>query len=159
MSLNSEKTENSLYFLLDQVELIKKRAEVLGKRLYTLEISIEALGKQLHTIEENHKEQCKITEKCQKKNRKFLSRIYRRQKNFIEKAEVVEEIAVESEYELKQEIERLVTSIKNLEKTTEDIVSRGATKDDITAAIGNLQVTQQITQQATVPQVITWYYV
>ena len=154
MSLNSEKTENSLYFLLDQVELIKKRAEGLGKRLYTLEINIEALGKQLHTIEENHKEQCKITEKCQKKNRKFLSRIYRRQKNFIEKVEVVE-----TENELKQEIERLVTSIKNLERTTEDIVSRGATKNDITAAIGNLQVTQQITQQATVPQVITWYYV
>ena len=154
MSLNSEKTENSLYFLLDQVESIKKRAGVLGKRLDTIEVSIEALGKQLHTIEENHKEQCKITEKCQKKNRKFLSRIYRRQKNFIEKVEVVE-----SENELKQEIERLVTSIKNLERTTEDIVSRGATKNDITAAIGNLQVTQQITQQATVPQVITWYYV
>ena len=155
MSLNSEKTENSLYFLLDQVESIKKRAGVLGKRLDTIEVSIEALGKQLHTIEENHKEQCKITEKCQKKNRKFLSRIYRRQKNFIEKVEVVE-----SESELKQEIERLVTSIKNLERTTEDIVSRGATKNDITTAIGNLQVTQQITQQATVPQVgITWYYV
>ena len=155
MSLDSEKTENSLYFLLNQVELIKKRAEALGKRLYTLETGVEALRKQLHTIEENHKEQCKITEKCQKKNRKFLSRIYRRQKNFIEKVEVVE-----SENELKQEIERLVTSIKNLERTTEDIVSRGATKNDITAAIGNLQVTQQITQQATVPQVgITWYYV
>ena len=154
MSLNSEKTENSLYFLLDQVESIKKRAGVLGKRLDTIEVSIEALGKQLHTIEENHKEQCKITEKCQKKNRKFLSRIYKRQKNFIEKVEVVE-----SESELKQEIERLVTSIKNLERTTEEIVSRGATKNDITAAIGNLQVTQQITQQATVPQVITWYYV
>ena len=72
MSLNSEKTENSLYFLLNQVELIKKRAEALGKRLYTLETGVEALRKQLHTIEENHKEQCKITEKCQKKNRKFL---------------------------------------------------------------------------------------
>ena len=155
MSLDSEKTENSLYFLLNQVELIKKRAEALGKRLYTLETGVEALRKQLHTIEENHKEQCKITEKCQKKNRKFLSRIYRRQKNFIEKVEVVE-----LENELKQEIERLVTSIKNLERTTEDIVSRGATKNDITTAIGNLQVTQQITQQATVPQVgITWYYV
>ena len=154
MNLNSEETENSIYFLLDQVESIKKRVGVLGKRLDTIEVSIEALGKQLHTIEENHKEQCKITEKCQKKNRKFLSRIYRRQKNFIEKVEVVE-----SENELKQEIERLVTSIKNLERTTEDIVSRGATKNDITAAIGNLQVTQQITQQATVPQVITWYYV
>ena len=155
MSLNSEKTENSLYFLLDQVESIKKRAGVLGKRLDTIEVSLEALGKQLNTIEENYKEQCKITEKCQKKNRKFLSGIYRRQKNLIEKVE-----AVETENELKQEIERLVTSIKDLERTTEDIVSRGATKNDITAAIGNLQVTQQITQQATVPQVgITWYYV
>ena len=158
MNLNHEE-RGDIYFFIVQVESIKKQVGVLGKQLDTIEESLEVLGKQLNTIEENYKEQCKITEKCQKKNRKFLSRIYRRQKNFIEKAEVVEEIAVESEYELKQEIERLVTSIKNLEKTTEDIVSRGATKDDITATIGNLQVTQQITQQATVPQVITWYYV
>ena len=141
MNLNSEETENSIYFLLDQVESIKERVGELGKRL--------------DTIEENYKEQCKINEKCQKKNRQFLARIYRRQKNIIEKVE-----AVETENELKQEIERLVTSIKDLERTTEDIVSRGATKNDITAAIGNLQVTQQITQQATIPQIgITWYYV
>ena len=155
MNFNPEETRDDIYFLLDQVESIKKRVGVLGERLDTIEESLEVLGKRLDTIEENYKEQCKITEKCQKKNRKFLSRIYRRQKNFIEKVE-----AVETENELKQEIERLVTSIKDLERTTEDIVSRGATKNDITAAIGNLQVTQQITQQATIPQIgITWYYV
>ena len=85
MNLNSEETENSIYFLLDQVESIKKRVGVLGKRLDTIEESLEVLGKQLNTIEENYKEQCKITEKCQKKNRKFLSRIYRRQKNSLKK--------------------------------------------------------------------------
>ena len=154
MNLNHEE-RGDIYFFIVQVESIKKRVGVLGKQLDTIEESLEALRKRLDTIEENHKEQCKITEKCQKKNRKFLSRIYSRQKNLIEKVE-----AVETENELKQEIERLVTSIKDLERTTEDIVSRGATKNDITAAIGNLQVTQQITQQATVPQVgITWYYV
>ena len=141
MNLNSEEIDDYIYFLRNQVESIKERVSELGKRL--------------DTIEENYKEQCKINEKCQKKNRQFLARIYRRQKNIIEKVE-----AVETENELKQEIERLATSIKKLERTTEDIVSRGATKNDITTAIGNLQVTQQITQQATVPQVgITWYYV
>ena len=155
MNLNSEETENSIYFLLDQVESIKKRVGVLGKRLDTIEESLEVLGKQLNTIEENYKEQCEIAQKCQKKSRKFLSRIYRRQKNIIEKAE-----AAEIKDELKQEIERLATSIKNLESTTENIISRGATKSDITTAIGNLQVTQQITQQAIAPQIgTTWYYV
>ena len=154
MNLNHEE-RGDIYFFIVQVESIKKQVGVLGKQLDTLEESVEALRKRLDTIEENHKGQCKVTEKCQKKNRKFLHRIYNRQKKLFEKVE-----ATEDKDELKQEIERLATSIKNLERTTEDIVSRGATKNDITAAIGNLQVTQQITQQATVPQVgITWYYV
>ena len=154
MNLSSKETEDSIHFLLDQVGSIKRRVGVLGERLDTLEGSL-ALGEQLNTIEENYKEKCKITEKCQKKDRKFLHRIYNRQKKLLEKAE-----AAENKDELKREIEQLATSIKNLERTTEDIVSRGATKNDITTAFGNLQVTQQITQQATVPQVgITWYYV
>ena len=139
MNLNSEEIDDYIYFLRNQVESIKERVNELGKRL--------------DTIEENYKEQCKINEKCQKKNRQFLARIYRRQKNIIEKVE-----AVETENELKQEIERLATSIKDLERTTENIISRGATKSDITSAIGNLQVTQQITQQATAPAGSTWYY-
>ena len=139
MNLNSEEINDYIYFLRSQVESIKERVNELGKRL--------------DTIEENYKEQCKINEKCQKKNRQFLARIYRRQKNIIEKVE-----AVETENELKQEIERLATSIKDLERTTENIISRGATKSDITSAIGNLQVTQQITQQAIIPQIgTTWY--
>ena len=154
MNLNHEE-RGDIYFFIVQVESIKKQVGVLGKQLDTLEESVEALRKRLDTIEENHKEQCKVTEKCQKKNRKFLHRIYNRQKKLFEKVE-----ATEDKDELKQEIERLATSIKNLEKTTEDIVLKAATKNDITSAIGNLQVTQQITQQATVPQVgITWYYV
>ena len=154
MNFNPEETRGDIDFLLYQVESIKKRVGVLGERLDTLEESLGVLGKRLDTIEENYKEQCKITEKCQKKDRRFLHRIYSRQKKLFKKAE-----AVENKDKLKQETEQLATSIKNLERTTEDIVSRGATKNDITAAIGNLQVTQQITQQATVPQVITWYYV
>ena len=139
MNLNSEEINDYIYFLRSQVESIKERVNELGKRL--------------DTIEENYKEQCKINEKCQKKNRQFLARIYRRQKNIIEKVE-----AVETENELKQEIERLATSIKDLERTTENIISRGVTKSDITSAIGNLQVTQQITQQAIIPQIgTTWY--
>jgi len=154
MNLNHEE-RGDIYFFIVQVESIKKQVGVLGKQLDTLEESVEALRKRLDTIEENHKEQCKVTEKCQKKNRKFLHRIYNRQKKLFEKVE-----ATEDKDELKQEIERLATSIKNLEKTTEDIVLKAATKNDITSAIGNLQVTQQITQQATVPQAgITWYYV
>ena len=84
MNLNHEE-RGDIYFFIVQVESIKKQVGVLGKQLDTLEESVEALRKRLDTIEENHKEQCKVTEKCQKKNRKFLSRIYKRQKNFVEK--------------------------------------------------------------------------
>lgn len=154
MNINPEETRHNIYFISDQVAAINKRVGVLGKQLDTIEESLGVLRKRLDTIEENYKEQCKITEKCQKKNRKFLSRIYRRQKKLFEKAE-----ATENKDELKQDIEQLAASIKDLEKTTENIIATGATKSEITSAIGNLQVTQQITQQATVPQVgSTWYY-
>jgi len=140
MNINSEQIKDDLDYQRDQVESLKAQVEELGKRL--------------DTIEENYRKQCKIIEKRQKKSLKFLSRINRRQKNLIERAET----AITKD-ELKQEIERLTISIKNIERTAENIISRGATKSDITTAIGNLQVTQQITQQATTPQIgSTWYY-
>ena len=140
MNLNLERIENELNLIQDQVVFTGERVSEQGKRL--------------DAIEKNHREQSEITQKCQKKDRKFLARIYRRQKDLIEKTETAT-----TKDELKQDIELLTTSIKNLECTAERIISRGATKSDIATAIGNLQVTQQITQQAVVPQVgSTWYY-
>ena len=148
MNHNFKKIGDKIYFLLNNLNF-------LFHQVKSIKDQVGELGEHFDAIDESQKDQRKIAKKRQRRNRKSLARINRRQKELIEKAE-----AAITKDELKQEIERLTTSIKNLESTTEDIVSRGATKSDITTAIGNLQVTQQITQQATVPQVgITWYYV
>ena len=130
MSLSLERIEKELNLTQDQVVFTAERVREQGKRL--------------DAIEKDHREQSEITRKCQKNDRKFLARIYRRQKELIEKTKT----AIIKD-ELKREIDLLTTSIKSLECTAEGIAT----------AIGNLQVTQQITQQAVVPQVgSTWYY-
>ena len=130
MSLSLERIEKELNLTQDQVVFTAERVREQGKRL--------------NAIEKDHREQSEITRKCQKNDRKFLARIYRRQKELIEKTKT----AIIKD-ELKREIDLLTTSIKSLECTAEGIAT----------AIGDLQATQQITQQAVVPQIgSTWYY-